>query len=486
MKTIQEQQINKVARPVKVIQFGEGNFLRAFADHMIDVANEKGVFDGSIAVIKPIEWGTVDTFKEQDSNYTLTLRGKLDGNVVNDHRVITSIHDTINPFDTYEAYAELAKCETLEFVISNTTEAGIVYNGEDKIEEVLSCTYPGKLTKFLLDRYNHFNGDANKGLILLPVELIEHNGKKLKECILKYAELWQLGAGFTNWITNNNIFCDTLVDRIVTGYPQEAQQIFEEIGYTDKLLVVGEPFGLWVIEGPAEVAERFPLDKAGMNVIFTDNLKPYRERKVKLLNGAHTGTVLAGYLAGQDIVRGCMEDKIIRTYMEQLMFDEIGPTINLPQDDVKAFANSVIERFENPFIDHSVLAISLNSVSKWKARILPSMKDYVAANGKLPKVITFSFAALMAFYYSQELNGSVLVGKRGNDTYEIKDDQDVLEFFAENTAKLTMPEVVRAFASNTKFFGEDLTAYEGFAETVIKHLEDINAQGMKETLEKLI
>ncbi|MGL6174173.1 MAG: tagaturonate reductase, partial [Cellulosilyticaceae bacterium] len=400
MKTIQEQNINKVARPVKVIQFGEGNFLRGFADYMIDVANEKGVFDGSIAMIKPIAWGNVDTFQEQNNLYTVTLRGKLDGNVVDEHRIITSIHDTIDPFTTFEAYGDLAKCETLEFVISNTTEAGIVYNEADKMEEVLNCTYPGKLTKFLLDRYNHFNGDQTKGLVILPVELIEHNGTKLKECILKYAQLWQLEEGFVNWIENNNIFCNTLVDRIVTGYPKEAEQIFAEVGYTDKLLVVAEPFGLWVIEGPEEVAKRFPLDQAGMNLVFTDNLKPYRERKVKLLNGAHTGTVLAGFLAGQDIVRGCMEDQTIRTYMEQLMFDEIAPTINLPQDDVKAFAEAVIERFENPFIDHSVLAISLNSVSKWKARILPSMKDYVAANGKLPKVITFSFAALMAFYYS--------------------------------------------------------------------------------------
>lgn len=486
MEKIQEQNINKIARPIKVIQFGEGNFLRGFADYMIDVANEKGVFDGSIVAVKPIECGKIDAFQEQNSLYTVTLRGKLDGTVVDQHRIITAIHETIDPFTTFEVYSELATCETLEFVISNTTEAGIVYSETDKIEEVLSCTYPGKLTKFLLDRYNHFCGDTNKGLVLLPVELIEHNGRKLKECILKYAQLWELEEGFISWIENHNIFCNTLVDRIVTGYPKDAEQIFEEVGYRDKLLVVAEPFGLWVIEGPEEVAKRFPLDQVGMNVVFTDNLRPYRERKVKLLNGAHTGTVLAGFLAGQDIVRECMEDQTIRKYMEQLMFDEIAPTIHLPQDDVKAFAEAVIERFENPFIDHSVLAISLNSVSKWKARILPSMKDYLVANGKLPKVILFSFAALMAFYYSSDLKGSVLVGKRGKENYEIKDDQEVLEFFAEKTAQLAMPEVVYAFASNIKFWGEDLTVYEGFVEAVISHLEAINAEGMKATLEKLV
>ena len=326
-----------------------------------------------------------------------------------------------------------------------------------------------------------------KGLKILPVELIENNGGKLKECILKYVELWNLGEAFAKWVEEANIFCNTLVDRIVTGYPrEEAAALCSELGYQDDLLDVAEPFGLWVIESKEDISASFPLDKAGCNVVFTDNLKPYRDRKVRILNGGHTGTVLAGYLAGQDIVRGCMEDKTVRTYMEHLLFDEIVPTVDLPHDEVVAFTNSVIERFENPFIDHSVLAISLNSVSKWKARNLVSFHDHYEAKGSIPKYLTFSFAALMAFYHGTEIVDGALIGKRGEETYRIMDDKDVLEFFASRVGKVDTATLVKDFTSNTKFWGKDLGEYANFNETVTAHLNRIAEVGMRTALEELI
>jgi len=479
--------INKQQRPLKVVQYGEGNFLRAFVEQMIDVANEKGYFDGSVALVKPIAFGNLDRFKAQDNTYTVILRGKENGETVNSKRIITCVSEAVAANEDYEAYAALAKSETLEFIVSNTTEAGIVYDESDKFELTPPNTYPGKLTKFLYDRYKFFNGDNSKGLIILPVELIEANGKKLKECILKFIELWNLEEGFKTWIEEANTFCSTLVDRIVTGYPgSEAADLCEEFGYQDELIDVAEPFGLWVIESDKDISSRFPLDKAGCNVVFTDNLKPYRDRKVRILNGAHTGSVLAGYLAGQDIVRDCMHDTTIRSFMEHLLMDEIVPTVQLPHDEVVAFKESVMERFDNPFIDHSLLAISLNSVSKWKARNLCSFEDHFKAHGSIPKYLTFSFAALMAFYSTNEKGEGCLIGKRGNDTYQIKDDAAVLDFFAERVGKMDTASFVKDFTSNTGFWGKDLGEFPSFNETVTCHLEKIQAVGMRAALEELV
>lgn len=450
--------------PVKAIQFGEGNFLRAFVDYMIDIANEKGVFGGSIAIVKPISFGSLDAFSEQDNLYTVLLRGKENGEVINKSRIITSVSKALDCKDDYEEYMALARLDTLRFVISNTTEAGIFLDENDRFEG-LPQTYPGKLTKFLYERYTAFSGDKDKGLIMLPVELIENNGGKLKECVLALSKVWDLPEDFIKWVNESNVFCSTLVDRIVTGYPRGyADKVCKELGYEDKLVDIGEPFALWVIESKKDISGELPLNKIGLPVVFTDNQKPYRERKVRVLNGAHTSSVLAGYLYGLDIVRDCMADAVIGKFIRKVVTDEIVPQVNLPRDDVTAFANSVFERFENPFIDHALLSISLNSVSKWKARVLPSFKDYYANNGKLPRTMTFSFAALLAFYSSNDLRDDGLYAKRPNgDEYVIHDDRAVLEFFAQNTGKLDFIEKV---CKNADFWGEDLSGYDGFTDAV--------------------
>lgn len=487
MRPINET-VAKTGRTVKVLQFGEGNFLRAFVDYMLDIANEKAVFDGDVVIVKPIPFGSLDTLNAQDCVYTTLLRGKQDGETVSQKRVITSIDRAVDAYAQYKDYAALAKLPELRFIVSNTTEAGIVYDESDELSFEPPKSYPGKLTKFLYERYMEFDGAADKGLIILPVELIEKNGAKLLECCLKLSGRWGLPDGFCKWITGCNIFCSTLVDRIVTGYPKdEAAAIEAELGYRDTLMVTGEPFALWVIESDRAklVQKELPLDSAGLPVVFTDNLQPYRERKVRILNGAHTSTVLAAYLAGLDTVGGLMNDKTMRGLIERNVYAELSPNVPLPPEEVKAFADSVMERFENPFIKHNLLSISLNSVSKFKARVLPSIKDTFKRDGRLPDSLCFSLAALMAFYSGKRGEDGKLTAKRGDDVYEIMDDAAVLEFFAESHT-LSPAEFSKALLAREDFWGEDLNLLPGFAEKVAGYLRSIRGKGMRAAAEELL
>ena len=490
MQLLNKEMTKAVKRPVRVAQFGEGNFLRAFVDYMVDIANEKGLFDGSIVLIRPIPFGDIDKFfLDQDCQYTLQLRGRVDGEPYVETRQITSVDNIVSPFRDYEEYINVAKIDTLRFIVSNTTEAGIVFNGDDKFEEKKDITFPGKLTQFLLTRYETFNGDPDKGLVMLPVELIDDNGIELKMCVMKYIDLWHLDEGFKNWVENACIFTSTLVDRIVTGYPRaDAEKIWDELGYRDNILNTAEPFALWVIESEKDISKEWPMDKAlegktGMNVIFTDNQKPYKQRKVRILNGAHTSFVLASYLKGNDFVNQSMQDEIMKNFMLDTIHKEVIPTLTLPEQDLKDFADAVVDRFNNPFIQHSLLAIALNSVSKWKARCLPSFLGYVEKYGRLPEHLTFSIASLMAFYSSTELTDGVLKGNRNGESYDIKDDAAVLEFFRDNSAKETR-EFVHAYLSNEGFHGQDLTKVAGLEDKVTEYLDVIRSEGMAKALEK--
>ena len=457
-------------RPIKVMQYGEGNFLRAFADYFIDILNEETDFGGNIAIVKPIFFGNLENFKKQDNLYTVLLRGRKDGKVINEPRIVKSVEKVLDAKENFEEYMALSHLESLRFIISNTTEAGITLNKNDNFEG-LPNTYPGKLTKFLFERFTYFNGDISKGLIMLPVELIDYNGRELKRCVFALADIWNLGEDFKNWLQDANVFCSTLVDRIVTGYPKGyADKICEELGYEDNLVDIGEPFGLWVIESDKDISSELPFEKANLPVIFTDNVKPYKDRKVRVLNGAHTASVLVSYLGGVNIVRDMMQDEVFGKMARQIVDTEIVPMVPLPIDEVKNFANSVYERFDNPFIDHELLSISLNSVSKWKARVLPSFKDNYNKNGKIPKLLTFSFAGLLAFYCSDDLKEDGLYAKRNDGTeYIIHDNADVLKNFAENS-KLSDKEYVEMIASNLDFWGEDLTEYESFVKDVTNYL----------------
>jgi tagaturonate reductase len=495
MELLNKKISKAVERPIKVLQFGEGNFLRAFVDYIFDVTNEKTDFNGGIVIVKPIEFGSLERFHNQECQYTLQLRGFENGEPKKITRVVTSVMDAVAAIEDYDKYVEYALADTLRYVVSNTTEAGIVYDETDKFEACPPKTFPGKLTKLLYQRFEKFNGAQDKGLIVIPCELIADNGIELKKCIDKFIELWSLGEEFKSWVDSACSFCPTLVDRIVPGYPRdEAEELCKEFGYEDQLIVTAETFGLWVIESDKNLSldtlrKELPFEEAGLNVVFTKDHHPYKERKVRILNGSHTSFVLASYLAGNDIVKESMDDKTIRKFMEETLYDEVIPTLSLSEDDCKEFAGAVIERFQNPFVKHKLLDISLNSVSKWEARCMPSFLGYVEKFNKLPKYLTFSIAALMSFYSTTEegeVNGGVcLVGDRDGEKYFIRDDKFVLEFFKENSDKAPQ-EFAKAYLSNTKFFGgEDLSKIDGLVDEIASQLADIKARGMRAVVEDL-
>lgn len=485
MEILNKKMTDKKERPVKVVQFGEGNFLRGFVDYMIDIANEQGKFDGDIVLIKPIEFGSLEMFHKQDCQYTVSLRGIVDGEAKVLNRKITSVADAVDTYNEYDKYMELAKLDTLRFVVSNTTEAGIVFDNTDKFEYNPPKTFPGKLTKFLYHRFETFAGDMDKGLVMLPVELIDDNGIMLKKCVMQLIELWGLSEEFSNWVEEACVFTSTLVDRIITGYPRDnEQEEWEKLGYEDHIMVTGEPFALWVIESAKDISKELPLPDAGLPVIFTDNQKPYKQRKVRILNGAHTSFVLASYLAGNDYVKESMDDHDIRNFMMKTIYDEVIPTLTLPKEELEEFANAVITRFNNPYVKHALLSISLNSVSKWRARCLPSFLGYVEKTGKLPARLTFSLAALMAFYSGTQLREKALIGHRGGQEYQIMDDSKVLEFFRDHS-RMETRDFVMAFLGREEFFGSDLNQVKGLTDAVTVYLEDIKANGMRAALCKI-
>ncbi|MDR2940303.1 MAG: tagaturonate reductase [Clostridiales bacterium] len=479
--------VKKTNRPIKTLQFGEGNFLRAFVDWMVDIANGQGLMDNGIMIVKPIPFGGLGALNGQDCIYTVLLRGKQGGETINTKRAITSVMGALDCYSQYDMYSELAKAPELRFIVSNTTEAGIVFDSSDSLSLTPPKSYPGKLTKFLYERWQAFNGDGDKGLIILPVELIERNGAALRECCEKLCALWNLPEGFVEWLNNSNIFCQTLVDRIVTGYPKDmAGEIEAGLGYEDKLMVAGEPFALWVIEStqPEVVKKELPFDKAGLPVIFTDNLQPYRERKVRILNGAHTSTVLSAYLAGLDTVGELMGDVQLRRMLEHNVYTGLAPYVPLPAGEVKEFSDSVMERFENPFIKHSLLSISLNSVSKFKSRVLPTILEAFEGTGSLPEPLCFALSSLMAFY-SGEMRDGRLFSKRGAEEYEIMDDKAVLEFFADNK-NLPADKFAEAFLKREDFWGRDLSEIQGFADAVGRYLQGIRDKGIRKAIESVL
>ncbi len=473
-------------RPVKVVQFGEGNFLRGFVDYMIDIANEKGLFDGSIVLIKPIEFGNLDSFHKQDCQYTVSLRGNVDGEAKVLDRVVTSVCDAVDSYGEYDKYMSLAEIDTLRFVVSNTTEAGIVFDETDRFEMTPPKSFPGKLTKFLYHRFETFNGAMDKGLVMLPVELIDDNGIALHKCVLKLIDRWGLGEDFKNWVEEACVFTSTLVDRIITGYPRATEEEeWQRLGYEDRLIVTGEPFALWVIESAKDISKELPLPDAGLPVIFTDNQKPYKQRKVRILNGAHTSFVLASYLAGNDIVKESMDDDDIRNFMMGTLNEEVIPTLTLPKQDLEEFAAAVVLRFNNPYVKHALLSISLNSVSKWRARCMPSFLGYIEKTGKLPKRLTFSIAALMAFYTGSEIRDKALIGHRNGEEYSIMDDMQVLEFFRDNSQK-NAAEFVQAYLGREDFHGQNLNRIPGLTAAVTAALADIRVNGMRAALCKTL
>lgn len=481
--------------PEKVLQFGEGGFLRAFVDWMFDNLNRRGLFNGKIVIAQPIECGRVKDLNEQDGLYTLLLRGIENGEFRETREIITSVSRGIDPYLDWGALLKCAENPELEVIVSNTTEAGIVFDpSEEYTEGHVQNSYPGKLTAFLFHRWKYFNGDELKGMILIPCELIEDNGKNLKKCVLEYAELWKLPADFAAWVSGACVFISTLVDRVVTGYPRdEAERIEAEIGYHDVLLDTAEYFHLWVLEGPSALRSRLPFDKAGLHVVWTDDQRPYRRRKVRILNGTHTGSVPAAFFCGLDTVREMMEDGLTGRFAEGLLDEEILQSFKDDNDTeaLNSLASAVKDRFRNPYIKHYLLSIMLNSSSKFAVRDLPVLLDYVDMHRALPKRLVFSLAALLTVYCDGRLEDGVLKSERDGKPFEMRDDIHFLEF-AKNVWKDYAPskenalKAAEAFLANKAVWGRDLNEVPGLREKTAEHILNITTLGMRAAMAEAV
>lgn len=462
----------------KVIQFGEGNFLRAFIEWIIWKTNQKTDFNASVVVVQPIDRGMVDMLNEQDGLYHLNLQGLLDGKPVDSIDLIDVISRGINPYRDFQDYLKLAEQPEMRFIISNTTEAGIAFDPACKFTDAPASSYPGKLVQLLYHRYEYFKGDLSKGFIIFPCELIFLNGKHLKECIYQYIELWKLGEDFKNWFEKAcGVYC-TLVDRIVPGYPRDnAAELCERAGYEDHLLDKAEIFHLWVIEAPKEVAKEFPADKAGLNVLFVPSEAPYHERKVTLLNGPHTVLSPVGYLSGLNTVRECCEDETIGAFVHKVMYEELLPTLNLPEEELRKFAGDVLERFKNPFVKHFVTSIMLNSFPKFKTRDLPGLKTYLERKGELPKGIVLGLAGICTYYKG---------GKRGDDEIVVNDDEAIKNLLAELWASGDVAAVAKGVLGAEFIWDEDLNAVPGLTELLTADLALIQKEGMRAAVKSVL
>jgi len=465
--------------PEKVLQFGEGNFLRCFVDWMFQELNKKAGFNGSVVVVQPIDRGMVNLLNEQDGLYTVYLRGLKNGKAESKHEVIDVISRGINPYQDFQSFLRTAEQPEMRYVISNTTEAGIAFDDSDKSTDAPPKSFPAKLAIWLHHRYQTFHGDPSKGVHLIPCELIEKNADNLKRIILQLSAKWGYEEGFVNWLNKACTFSNTLVDRIVPGYPRERiSEINSELGYEDKQVVEGEPFHLWVIEAPEPLQKELPFPSIGLDVLYVKDITPYRTRKVRILNGAHTTLVPVAYLYGIDTVRESVEHPVVGKYLKDAILQEIIPTLDLPKQELEQFANEVIDRFRNPYIRHLLMSIALNSWSKFETRVLPSILEYKKRKGSIPQRLAFSLAATIAFYK----------GKRGEEAIALNDDAAAIELLKNTWASSDGSEegirqIVTRVLGYEKNWKQDLNKIEGLNDAVTKHLFNIEKYGMKKAIE---
>ena len=457
-------------RPIKIVQFGEGNFLRAFIDYAFQELNKKADFNAGIAVVQPIDRGLVKMLNDQDGLYTLFMKGVKKGKEIQEIELIDNIVKGVDPYANFSEYLSLAKEESLEFIISNTTEAGIAYVGSDTPNMQPPSSFPAKLTVLLHERFKHFNGDADKGLTIIPCELINHNSETLKEIILKYISDWNLGDDFKNWILESNAFHSTLVDRIVPGYPKdEIEDYNAQLDYADNLIVAAEVFLLWVIEGGNDLKAKLPFHKTDLDVKIVDNMQPYRTRKVRILNGAHTAMVPFSYLYGNRTVKQSVDNEFTGKFINEAVFNEIIDTLEMDKDELKSFADEIFDRFRNPFIIHNLSSIALNSISKFTVRVLPSLLGYVDVHGKIPTNLTFALACLLRFYK----------GTWNGESLPVQDGDDIVAKFAKIWESNDFEKVAKEALSIEEYWGQDLTKVSNLPDAVALALKEIEANGIE-------
>ncbi|MFJ7638420.1 tagaturonate reductase [Peribacillus sp. NPDC097225] len=479
--------------PVKIVQFGEGNFLRGFVDWMVHEMNKQGLFNGKIVAIQPTPHGkVVPKLDVQDGLYTLVQQGIDEGEIVEHFEVISSIDKWVNPYESWNEVLQYAESEDIEFVFSNTTEAGLTYYYEPFTPEQSVLSFPGKLTAFLYHRFQAFNGDKNKGVTVIPCELIENNGEVLKRLVLKISDDWALPNDFKQWISNDNNFCNTLVDRIIPGYPKDTINAFQEkIGYRDELLVVGEPYHLFAIEATEEIAEKLPFHKAGLNVRWGD-ITPYRNLKVNILNAPHTMMFSIGYLSGLNTVYETMKDETLYNFIYQSIHHEILPTIDFDEKTLQKFTSSILDRFKNPFVKHYLSDLGLNAVSKFKARVLPILMKSIKENNRIPQNIAFSFAALIVYYQSTKIVDAehLLCRRSDGEEYKVRDSKEAIATFYMAWSKYdgtsqSIHEMISCILENELLWDENLNDVERLTETIANYTEKIIANGVGKAMGEL-
>ncbi len=472
---------NRKALPIKIVQFGGGNFLRAFVDWMVQILNDGAGFNAGVAIIKPTENGDYQDLIDQDGLFTVVTDGILNGKLTTEKLLVSCVSQVINPYSDWESYLNLAKSNDLRFLVSNTTEAGIKFNPGDRFKDRPPKEFPGKAALFLYHRFLHLGNAPNSGLIFLPCELIENNGAVLKNTILQYADHWNLGSDFKNYVHSENYFCNTLVDRIVSGYPKDRIAALEkELGYTDNLLVAGEYYHSWIIEGGAKIKKELPFSGTGLNVRFVNDLAPYRTMKVRILNGGHTAMVPVAYMAGMKTVNEAMEDKVVLEFITSFLVQEVLITLDFPIGEKHKFVQDVLARFKNPTLKHQLIAISLNSTSKFVVRLLPTLKEYLLLEGKLPKRLVFSLAALLCFYKG-DLDGEGI---------PLQDNRKNLDHFTEvwsryDSKTIDLNEVVFLLLGDKNIWGEDLNAVPGLTKMVSEYSISIRTYKMHGALKAL-
>jgi len=459
--------------PIKVVQFGEGNFLRAFVDYAFQQLNTTSKFNAGVAIVQPIDRGMVEMLNEQDGLYTLFLKGVQKGKEIQKTELITTIQKSVNPYVDFQQYLDLAKEDALEFIISNTTESGIDYVESDTMDMKPPSSFPAKLTLLLLERFNHFNGSDAKGVTIIPCELINHNSEALKETLLKYAALWSLDQKFITWLHNSCSFHSTLVDRIVPGYPKDDIEAYNvQLNYKDNLIVAAEVFFLWVIEGGKELKEKLPFHTTDLDVKIVDDMQPYRTRKVRILNGAHTSMVPFSLLYGNETVKETVDNAFTGAFVNKAIFEEINDTLPMEKAELDSFAEAVLDRFRNPFIKHKLADIALNSISKFKVRVLPSLLEFESKNGKLPTHLTFALACLIRFYKGT-WKGSPL---------PINDSDTMVVAFQQIWKETSIQTVATAALQQTDFWDEDLTKVPSLTKAIAYALDEIETNGIEQGL----
>lgn len=474
--------------PERIIQFGEGNFIRAFVDWMIHETNKQGLYDGRIVVVQPIPYGNIiSKLNEQDGLYTLVMQGIENNKQVEKYELVSSISRGINPYENWEDVLKVAESPLLEFVFSNTTEAGLTYVEEAFDLSGVPHSYPGKLTAFLYHRFCKMDGKPEAGLTIIPCELVDGNGKVLKEIVMKMTKDWDLPEDFVNWINDCNRFCNTLVDRIVPGFPKDNIEAYNvKLGYKDELLTVGEVHHLFVIDAGVQKSELIPFQKAGLNVIW-DDVTQYRQLKVSLLNAPHTMMFPVGLLAGANTVYEYMEDEYLYKFAYHAIFDEIIPLLPFDEEYKLGFSKSVLNRFRNPFFKHQLQDIGLNGVSKFKTRVLPLLLDWVNKNERLPEHMIFSFASLITYFKPVRKEDGMVYGVCDGKEYQIRDDEAILNLFDmawekyDESAK-SIPNIISIILSKESLWGQDLTKINGLIEQISIYVNKTLTDGMKPAL----